>query len=87
MRASSEKAPGPRRAIAIDRTIRLIIARLLSNSAPSGKGIYDRAMPIPQDATKRATKGVIRPANKKAPAANVTAAMQHAAKLGFGVCT
>ena len=84
-RASSENAPGPRRAIAIDKMIILIIARWLSNGIWPGKGIHANAMPMPPIATKIDTSGVIKPANRKAPPVNARPARPHPVTPWFGL--
>src|SRR5258705_1511727 len=71
-RASSENAPGPRKAIAVVIAMTSMIATLLSKRFAVGAGIHERAYPIVPSTTMTLVAGVSIPKRKQIPPENAS---------------
>jgi hypothetical protein len=69
-RASSENAPGPRKAIAVVIAMTSMIAALLSKRFAGGAGIHERAYPIVPSTTMTLVAGVSIPTRRQIPPDN-----------------
>jgi hypothetical protein len=83
-RASTEYAPGPRRAIAISIVATSMIGNFSSNRVGVQAGRIENPTLIMPRSIRIATTGVRKPTNNKAPAARATKPTNHAPGVEFG---
>ena len=69
-RASSEKAPGPRRKIALAMVTTKTLASLAASKSGIGMGNHKRAIPTPTIPAMIAATGVTKPMRRAAPIAS-----------------